>query len=50
LPACWKPPADFSDGGTERKDKKTKEVKTLAPPSRARVFESLLPKNLTALK
>jgi len=45
-----KPPAIFSACGTERKDKKTKEVKTLAPPSRARLFESLLPKNLTALK
>jgi hypothetical protein len=50
LPACWKPPADFSDGRTEGENKKTKEVKTLAPPSRARVFGFLLPISFTIFK
>jgi len=48
LPACWKPPAIFSGG--DETEKETKEVKTLAPPSRARVFGFLLPIFFTAFK
>ncbi|PIX91978.1 hypothetical protein COZ26_04280, partial [Candidatus Kuenenbacteria bacterium CG_4_10_14_3_um_filter_39_14] len=46
-PACWKPESVFSDGGGTKTEKETKEVKTLAPPSRACVFEILLPLFLT---
>jgi len=39
-----------TDGGTKRKIQKNKLVKTLAPPSHARVFDILLPNLFTIPK